>query len=186
MASGDVHEDFAAPFLTVIKPFVERAEDLTTKLDKEMSDAKKAVEGVAKKFGAKMEGGEGDPVMSFFGVFRTLVHDLEVAHAAEVKRKDDAERAARKEAAKQQAALKKAAAKKEKEAQHAKQTNQGKRPENLFSAFDDFINNDGPDGDDGFHDEALSRLDARREQLAGSDDDDDDDDDTDWRVSTVF
>ena len=186
MASGDVHEDFAAPFLTVIKPFVERAEDLTTKLDKEMSDAKKAVEGVAKKFGAKMEGGEGDPVMSFFGVFRTLVHDLEVAHAAEVKRKDDAERAARKEAAKQQAALKKAAAKKEKEAQHAKQTNQGKRPENLFSAFDDFINNDGPDGDDGFHDEALSRLDARREQLAGSDDDDDDEDDTDWRVSTVF
>ena len=76
--------------------------------------------------------------------------------------------------------------KKEKEAQHAKQTNQGKRPENLFSAFDDFINNDGPDGDDGFHDEALSRLDARREQLAGSDDDDDDEDDTDWRVSTVF
>ena len=57
----DVHEDFAAPFLTVIKPFVERAEDLTTKLDSEMAAAKKAVESVAKKFGAKIRRRRGRP-----------------------------------------------------------------------------------------------------------------------------
>ena len=196
MSGNDIHPDFATPFIARLTPFVEKAEGLVAKMEADLASTKKASAAAAGRFGAKVDDNSGgDPIMGFFGVFKTLCAHVAAAEKAEEKRKEDAERAEKKELekkAREVARAKKADDKKTEEkrpapavakpppkgamagggmmAAMAAEAAAKAKPKDLFHAFDQFNNGDTDAIVGAFEDGVKNRLESRRGGIVGSDD----------------